>query len=374
MAGIKTQILGGKVRSQQALEDKSFVKGGGSFTHSSIEVATTGISPAQGANGSFDFGGVTFLADPPAGKCRYIKHIVISPDKPCHIQWQGGGASSNYGIGAINSGDYFRQRLQAYEKYIIPYDDYEIKYPSGVFLRILESYSANPATDIVKITIATHAKFGNSDRNDMAEVPMLVIGTSIGNGGNVTSGAYYQSNSYPYIIANWLRDNRGLDVWVDNMSQGGSYSSQHESLRKIPYSRYSGLPRIPKIVLYEHGANDVGNGISQAVYTANVIAMCKHKQKFWPDAIMLVFSCLPYSIGLPGSHTTLQSYRTATKAAVLALNDSKCIFVDDTYAWDETNSTQSTANTADGVHPNNTGHNLVAQGVINTWIAKNIIL
>ena len=338
---------------------------GGHFT---IELSHTG---SGNSTGLYDFGakypanaGVTI----PPGRTMFIEGLSIASNQDCKFMFQWGGMPALAGLGAVSSGEYIRPLIGKFIPCNITINEIYTKFNPAFFCSVREQYSAAPTTDPIKITLTFTYRMVDEDRNIDADYTILVIGTSISNGGTVT----LPENLYVYKFANWLKDTKGYNVRVINRSVSSSYSTQHENRRKLPYGRYNTFGKKPDIVIYEQGANDIGNSVPTATFAANVTAMANHVKNMWPNAYFLCLSTPGYSLSLPGSHTTLQAYRAANAAAIAAFNRPKTRWVSESYAWDEV--TQGATNTTDSVHPNDAGHGLIATGLINHWINNNLSL
>jgi uncharacterized repeat protein (TIGR01451 family) len=180
--------------------------------------------------------------------------------------------------------------------------------------------------------------------------PVLWCGTSISAG----TGTTY-ANSYPYLFRNWLRDTKSINTRVLNKAISGSQSSQHEYLRAFT-GRYN-VNDPPLIVFWEHGINDVIQGVTTATTQANLTAWLRYWNTFYPATYCVVLS--PFPTGNTTNESNLATLRTALASTMSTVGGSKNIWISGTGSMFNPVS-QINTYTGDGIHLNDAGCALAA--------------
>jgi lysophospholipase L1-like esterase len=190
-----------------------------------------------------------------------------------------------------------------------------------------------------------------ADFDVFADLPAILwCGTSITAG----TGTTYAS-SYPYLVRNWFRDTKGINTRVLNKAISGSQSSQHEYLRAFT-TRYN-VNEPPFAVFWEHGINDVIQGVATATTQANLTAWLRYWNTFYPSTWCVVLS--PWPTGNVTNEANLATLRTALASTMSSIGGSKNIWVPGTGTMFNP-VTQAATFIPDGIHLNDAGCALAA--------------
>lgn len=227
---------------------------------------------------------------------------------------------------------------------------------SGGVLTATSTTSQATGTSFPAITVTLRAKtavqlaYSNHgwqcDFDAFSDLPPIVwCGTSISAG---TGTAYY--TSFPYLIRNWFRDTKNTNTRIINKAISGSNSTHHEYLRSFN-GRYN-LNETPFAVFWEHGINDVAQGVSTATTQANLTAWLKYWNTFYPNTWCIVLS--PFPTGNSTNEAALATLRTALASTVSTVGGSKNIWVSGTGSMFNP-ATQINTYTSDGIHLNDAG-------------------
>jgi lysophospholipase L1-like esterase len=187
---------------------------------------------------------------------------------------------------------------------------------------------------------------------------MPVCGTSISFG----TGSSTSEGMYTWLFRNWLRETKNYRIRRINRAISGSTSTHHESLRVLE-GRYD-FDKTKGVFIYEHGVNDVSQGLSTAISKANLLAMIRHKQRLYPDMTMLVLAPFPVSTA---QEANLAILSPALDTTVADVNDPKVIYVSTTRTCFD-----PVTDTTDGIHPTETGNAKIATAIINFCNSNNI--
>jgi lysophospholipase L1-like esterase len=233
---------------------------------------------------------------------------------------------------------------------------------SGGVLTATSTTSQNTATSFPVLTVTIRAQRAVNvawsangwftDFDVFADLPAIVwCGTSITSG----AGATTYAKNFPYLIRNWFRDTKGINTRVTNRAIDGSTSTHHEYLR-ASNGRYS-HNEPPFMVFWEHGINDVSQGLSTATTQANLTAWLKYWNTFYPSTWCVVLA--PWPTGGSTNESSLVTLRAAIASTMSTTGGSKNIYVSGTGSMFSA-STQSSTYTTDNVHLNDAGCALAA--------------
>lgn len=197
------------------------------------------------------------------------------------------------------------------------------------------------------------------DFNFDASKRVLFIGDSILNG---TSGPTKTALQWAFIVKSYLVS-LGYDIRVILKSVSGSTTADHESWRAAGYHDIAD----PALIVYAVGVNDAGAAVSDAAYTANITAFWNWAKVRYPNAKMIVCGVTPLENNT--SETRAAGLRAAASAFVAAQDDAHLKYVNLGAAFDRTVSSNyaSTDTAGSRVHPNDTGHGLVAAAFNSAW-------
>lgn len=191
--------------------------------------------------------------------------------------------------------------------------------------------------------------------NDLTLQPIVWAGTSITNGTGITS---YKQN-YTGLFDKWLDDNLNIKVRTLNRAISSSQTNIMEDYRVWSNWYYPKMP--PRLLVIEHGVNDVAQGILTATSVANVTAIIQDYRKKYPTCYILILAPFPAA----AYETGLATYRTAMSTLVsgLSANDRKYVkYIPGTgSAWNAT--TQGGTYTTDGIHVNAAGRVLILNAI-----------
>jgi lysophospholipase L1-like esterase len=194
-----------------------------------------------------------------------------------------------------------------------------------------------------------------------ADLPTILwCGTSISAG----TGTTY-ANSYPYLMRNWFRDTKNINTRVLNKAISGTQSSQHEYLRAFT-GRYT-VNEPPFMVCWEHGINDVIQGVTTATTQQNLTAWLRYWNTFYPSTWCVVLS--PFPTGNTTNESNLATLRTALASTMTSIGGSKNVWVSGTGNMFNP-VTQINTYTGDGIHLNDAGCALAAttiQSALNSY-------
>jgi hypothetical protein len=208
------------------------------------------------------------------------------------------------------------------------------------------------ATRSVQINLSAHG--WQTDFDVFADLPPIVwCGTSI----SAATGTSY-STSYPYLIRNWFRDTKGINTRVSNRAISGSHSTHHEYLRAFN-GRYT-FNEAPFVVFWEHGVNDVAQGVSTATTQSNLTKWLNYWNTFYPQTWCVVLN--PFPTGNSSYETGLATLRTAIASTMQTVGGSKNIFISQTGSMFNP-TTQSGTYTSDNIHLNDAGCALAASTI-----------
>lgn len=295
------------------------------------------------------------LSIPPPGRAYFVQEASVATSTAARGRIQQNTASGINGIGTY------------------PYSDIawastgfvQSRHSLNLFLRSSAQYSGSSLSAIISAfvdtvpttmqCIASYTGFQLADDlNFNAAKTILVIADSRNNG----TGPSTVDTHPAKVLTNYYRG-KGIDARYILKAYSGSTTRGHDTL--IKRGVYDGFARIDLIV-YDLGTNDAGQGYNPTTDTAaNLARAIAWKQRFWPEAKMLVIGSPP----IQGTNETLlQSIRDAEAAVVASAADSKIKFFSYASAFDRTVFANYVSSDTNGsaVHPADAGLNQMHNG------------
>lgn len=245
---------------------------------------------------------------------------------------------------------------------------------NGVITITTPDVIANAGTKVVTINVATKTKIRGSykttgwlvDNDINYDAPAIWwVGQSITAGVGTSNYRF----TFSYLVRNYVRDVKGVISRVVNKGLSASTTVHHEDSRKFD-NRYDPVEK-PLAVVYEFGYNDVVQSIPSATTLVNLVSMVSHFRRYGANIPILVMSPIP-TLDAP-TEAALITLRSSMQNAVntLRISDPNVYFIPATGTlWNA--STESMANTSDGIHPTAVGNSKIANA-INEFINTNNI-
>lgn len=215
----------------------------------------------------------------------------------------------------------------------------------------------------VDLTITSTGYIVDSDVDYSAQ-PLMVCGTSISDGTGITS----INESYLFLVKKYFKDEGDVRLRIVNKAIGGTTSTQHEFLRTTE-NRYDFTEK-PRLFIYEHGINDVRQGVSTATTLSNIGKMITQIRRNAPRCHIFVLA------PIPNANVTDEASLVTLRAAIasfisgLPTDDLPYVhYISGTgTAWNPV--TESATYTTDGTHPNPAGNIKLSEPIINFIIAN----
>jgi len=186
------------------------------------------------------------------------------------------------------------------------------------------------------------------DLNFNAAKTILVLGDSRNNGTGPTTVDLHPGK----VITNFYRS-KGIDARYVLKAYSGSTTGGHAI--KIDRGSYDGIQKIDLIV-YDLGTNDAAQARATATSVADMQTAITWKQRFWPNAKMLILGSPPLQNNT--FETAMDALRTAQAAAITTLADPNVKFFSFKDAFNRAAGSNYVASDgADGtrIHPTDAG-------------------
>lgn len=186
------------------------------------------------------------------------------------------------------------------------------------------------------------------DLNFNAAKTILVLGDSRNAGTGPTTVDLHPGK----VITNFYRS-KGIDARYVLKAYSGSTTGGHAI--KIARGGYDGIQKIDLIV-YDLGTNDAAQARSTATSVADMQTAIAWKQRFWPNAKMLILGAPPLQNNT--YETALDALRSAQASAIITLADPNVKFFSFKDAFNRaTGSNYVASDGSDGtrIHPTDAG-------------------
>ncbi|OZI07099.1 hypothetical protein BWI93_16515 [Siphonobacter sp. BAB-5385] len=275
--------------------------------HASIaRISTADLVLAQMTGAGQFLGSLTI----PNKQMMFISTIVINSNKNVEINLVG-LVSPN----ATNYGNYAFPNLRGWTGPFYGPLIFEInQFLDGSMLSTINwNITATSETTLTghRSTITFNTIACYSDQNFYNDGLMLVIGDSIATG---DTGPTTRLNHFIWE-SKMLFETAGRNLQIVNKAVGGSSS------RYALYNINNGLWRYPdvKVIVENHGTNDVAQSTTNAQFTAYVQGLINWKKKFFKNTVLLFYGSTPLQVA--ANQAKANDFRTIKRDLVAAAGD-----------------------------------------------------
>ena len=247
----------------------------------------------------------------------------------------------------------------------IPVNQYFRNFP--VFTGYLEN---GDGTTTCKIDVNINGTVITDSNNIRGKNTILWVGDSISAMSGLPQNAYAKKYELHTHMVNDLFISKNKDTRLAVVAKGGTNSSQGEIARKSGHFDYV---KTPDYFFYHFGANDASQGVSSAVYNANVKSFIDWAKVKNSNAKIIILGITPLANAT--SNTNAIALRSSLSSYLSGLSLPNVYYCDLANAFDRTvSSNYSSADTVgQGVHPNIAGMAGV-YSTISTFLTANGIL
>jgi lysophospholipase L1-like esterase len=297
----------------------------------------------------------------------YAKSLILSCSKNAELNILITPRTTLNGYGNYTGGS-INTTVRSFESVAIPLDTLIVGDLVQVTVYVREVYNddgtVNSSSRAVTCSNTLLGYSTYSDTNFNAEGKILALGDSIMKG---YSGPSKKDKHFLWTTKQKLQVDELFQII--NFSESGSTSQFVRDL--ISLGRLDAVKGV-RMIVENHGTNDVALGITVNNFTAYLDELIAYKKKYHPDAILLLLGSSPAQNATAQSNAN--TFRNLKQTKALEANDPKVVYLNlgDSFTATDFSYYISTDTPGSAVHPGDTGSAAITT-IINNFITTNNI-